>query len=94
MRSEIPAMAATVFICAAVSISHASAYSSVVTVASPQPTSAQTVIILTAEGTRAIALYRTLAANITIFHAMNGIPAVGTGGTIPNEWHRQSHVAT
>jgi hypothetical protein len=31
---------------------------------------------------RAIALHHTVAANITIFPAMNGIPAVGTGGTI------------
>jgi hypothetical protein len=45
--------------------------------------SAQAVIILTAEGMRAIALHHTLAANITIFPAMNGIPAADTGGTIP-----------
>jgi hypothetical protein len=44
--------------------------------------SAQADIILTAEGTRAIALRHAVAANITIFPAMNGIPAVGTGGTI------------
>jgi hypothetical protein len=44
--------------------------------------SAQALNILTADGTRAIALRHTLAANITIFPAMNGIPAVGTGGTI------------
>jgi hypothetical protein len=48
----------------------------------PQPTSAPAVIILTTEGTIDIALHHTLAANITIFPAMNGIPAVGTGGTI------------
>ena len=35
MRSEVHAMAATVFICAAVSISQASAYPSIVAVASP-----------------------------------------------------------
>jgi hypothetical protein len=45
-----------------------------------RPTSAQADITLTTEGTR---LHHTLAANITIFPAMNGIPAVGTGGTIP-----------
>jgi hypothetical protein len=46
----------------------------------PRPTSAQADIILTTEGTR---LHHTLAANITIFPAMSGIPVVGTGGTIP-----------
>jgi hypothetical protein len=44
--------------------------------------SVQAVTILTAEGMRVIALHHTLAANITIFPAMNGIPAVGTGGNI------------
>jgi hypothetical protein len=44
--------------------------------------SAQAVIILTAEGTRAIALHHTLAANITFFPDTNGIPAADTGGTI------------
>jgi hypothetical protein len=34
----------------------------------------------TTEGTR---LHHTLAANITIFPAMNGIPVVGAGGTLP-----------
>jgi hypothetical protein len=45
-----------------------------------RPTSAQADITLTTEGTR---LHHTLAANITIFPAMNGNPVVGTGGTIP-----------
>jgi hypothetical protein len=57
-------MAATIFVCAAVSMSQASAYPSGVTVAPPATD------------------VRASRANITIFPAMNGIPAVGTGGTM------------
>ena len=74
-------MAATVFICAAVSISQASAYPSIVAVASP-PTDVSASRHYTHHRRYKI-LHHTLAANITIFPAMNGIPVVGTGGTIP-----------
>jgi hypothetical protein len=82
MRSEVHAMAAIVFIVAAASISQASDHPSVVAVASPPTDVSASRHYPRHRGYDSHRAPPHPRCQYHYFPAMNGIPAVGTGGTI------------